>query len=560
MPRPDNEQMQQYRKQHQQVLHELQQKQTEQRQVNRVMEAPQQQAQHVQGDTPVYDGLFRHLASLPPDLPVADGPVPRNERVSYKEKKRQKEAYQALSRQQRLMSEADLKALPQFRTREGVARWAREKLPHSTLTRADTLKQVLDRGDYSNFENLDGTMRNIVATQAMSKLERTYHITEDSDPQDICEQIQRTGPGVSALLNPGLRLALSLAQRDDAFQYSPGLKKFFRELDEAMSTAVMTATLTTKPDYATVREACAARGAQNPDADAEKTINANRYQQVQIAKRLLLMQISQFQKVTNGADGTPQTETWDKTMAVALSHCSRVTLTLPRQEGEGANGEFCQKAMWNILFNDTDHNASQDNPRGSSTHSIRRRSVNDTGVGSKEKKVPFNLIGQRGMNCAIGGLGNAGVSGKTILNDGSCGHFYSMYKEGDATHYGAILMGLESDHYGVTNQMGHTHDIHATAEKASSLGGQRTDEVGNKYGGRQCDLTHTTADNIYQWMMLLEGAMANWYNSPDGMSDDYAKQAMSMLTGKKLDQAGLRELARLLHESAGSWWHFDPEI
>ena len=61
-------------------------------------------------------------------------------------------------------------------------------------------------------------------------------------------------------------------------------------------------------------------------------------------------------------------------------------------------------------------------------------------------------------------------------------------------------------------------------------------------------------------MMLLEAAMANWHNSPDGMSDSYAKQAMSMLTGKKLDRDGLRELSQLLHESAGSWWHFDPEI
>ena len=88
MPRPDNEQMQQYRQQHQQVLHELQQRQAEQ-QVNQVMEAPQQVRQ-VQTDTPVYDGMFRHLAALPPDVPVAGGPVPRAEREGYKEKKRQK--------------------------------------------------------------------------------------------------------------------------------------------------------------------------------------------------------------------------------------------------------------------------------------------------------------------------------------------------------------------------------------------------------------------------------------------------------------------------------------
>lgn len=68
-----------------------------------------------------------------------------------------------------------------------------------------------------------------------------------------------------------------------------------------------------------------------------------------------------------------------------------------------------------------------------------------------------------------------------------------MYKEGDEEHYGAMLMGMESDAHGVMNQMGHTHDIHATPEKASSFGGQRTDEVGNKYGGRQCDLSKKSA-------------------------------------------------------------------
>lgn len=65
--------------------------------------------------------------------------------------------------------------------------------------------------------------------------------------------------------------------------------------------------------------------------------------------------------------------------------------------------------------------------------------------------------------------GISGMKPKFILN--------SMYKEGDEEHYGAMLMGMESDAHGVMNQMGHTHDIHATPEKASSFGGQRQSEV-----------------------------------------------------------------------------------
>jgi hypothetical protein len=150
------------------------------------------------------------------------------------------------------------------------------------------------------------------------------------------------------------------------------------------------------------------------------------------------------------------------------------------------------------------------------------------------------------MNCAIGGLGNAGVSGKTLSNDGSCGHFYSMHKEADSSHYGAMLMGLESDAHRVTNQMGHTHDIHATAEKASSLGGQRLDEVGEKYGGRQCDLSGMSAENIMLWMRALEQAMLRWQAGRNGMSSGDAVAAMTMISGRKMNAEDWASLRRTL--------------
>uniref|UniRef100_UPI004027320A hypothetical protein n=1 Tax=Agathobacter sp. TaxID=2021311 RepID=UPI004027320A len=110
-------------------------------------------------------------------------------------------------------------------------------------------------------------------------------------------------------------------------------------------------------------------------------------------------------------------------------------------------------------------------------------------------------------------------------------HTYSMYKEGDEEHYGAMLMGMESDAHGVMNQMGHTHDIHATPEKASSFGGQRTDEVGNKYGGRQCDLSKKSAREITRWMTALERKMQEWQSQPD--EADYAAP---LLTGEAVEE------------------------
>ena len=501
----------------------------------------------VERDSP-YARFFHTLKPLPP-LPVAGGPVPEEEKVGYKERKRQKKQYEKLGKENRLLRENEVKALPQFQTREGREKWANETLPHSKLTREQTLKQVLNEKDYSNFENLDLVSRNLIASNALAKFVRDYGIGENSAPEAVCAQIQRSGEGVSALLDPTLRLGLSLAQRSRDF--SPKMQKFFRELDESMSTAVMVSTLTHVADRNKVKTYFEGKGAGDAGGDADSAIEANKAQQIQIAKRLLLMQISNFQKVTTlekhrfKADVVRE-EAWDKSMAVALSHCSRVVLTLPKQD-QGFSDAVEQKKMWKSILTTGGENDAQDNSRASSTHSIARRAIKNKGaVGSKEKKVLFNLIGQRGMNCAIGGLGNAGVSGKTLCNDGSCGHFYSMYKEADSNNYGAMLMGLESDANAVTNQMGHTHDWHATAEKASSLGGQRTDEVGDKYGGRQCDLSGITASTITLWMTALENAMRYWQSQTGGMSSPEAVRAMQMISGKKLNVDRQHELITML--------------
>lgn len=492
-----------------------------------------------------YRGLLDKLKDLQPDgIEIAE-PV-QDENVGFKERRnrekqraqqleQQKEQYKILGKTQGLLRFKDVASLNLLRSNDGKKTWMQEKLPHSQLTRQETLRNILDENDYSNFENLDSVMRNVVASSALSKFIQEYNVTEESNPETLCKEIQERTEGVSGLLNPALRLALSLAQRTPGI--SDEMKQIFRRLDEAMSTAVMVATLTHEPDQSKVEQYFRNKGEENPSQRAQKAVVANRAQQIQIAKRLLLMQLSNFQKINdkNGGD-----EPWDKSMAVALSHCSRVVLTLPRQEDGEYNTKEDHKNMWQSILTVNGGNAAQDNSRASSTHSIKRRKVGNSSVGSQEKKVLFNLVGQRGMNCAIGGLGNAGISKKTLCNDGSCGHFYSMHKEADKTHYGSMLMGLESDAAGIMNQMGHTHDIHATPEKASSLGGQRVDEVGKKYGGRQCDLTAISASDISIWMTGLENYIQSYNRSMarpgqyfEAEKDNYRK-IISMLAGEKM--------------------------
>ena len=492
--------------------------------------------QQVQKRESLYERFMQHLKPLPA-TPVAGGPPPAEEKVGRKERRRRIKEYgklnMELKEEPRLVTEEEVRNLPRFRTKQGRDQWANKTLSHSNLTRGETLRRILDNGDYSNFENLDLVMRNMVAGKALEKFHRDFpDVTENSSPEAICEQIKQTGKGVSALLNPALRLGLSLAQKTKGIP--EGMKNFYRELDEAMSTAVMVSTLTHQADETTVKKYFTDKGSGDSDGDADKAIVANKAQQIQIAKRLLLMQLSDFRMITTDKNKNATATPWNKSMAVALSHCSRVVLTLPKQDAGNSN-VLRQQNMWKAIYTVNGSNTAEDNSRASSTHSIERRKAFEVGTtGSKEKKVWFNLIGQRGMNCAIGGLGNGGVSGKTIANDGSCGHFYSMYKEADATHYGTMLMGLESDANGVTNQMGHTHDWHATPEKASSLGGQRTDEVGDKYGGRQCLLNEMSAMDITTWMLALEHKMLEW-QANGGMGQTEARDVISMLAGKKLD-------------------------
>lgn len=503
-----------------------------------------QKQEVIQQQPTPYASFLQHLTPLP-SVQVADGQA-QEEKVGWKEKKRRKEMYKeqykdkekALKGAKNFLKEADLKSLDMFKTKQGREQWENEKLPHSEMTRGQTVRMIMDKGDYSNFENLDGVMRNIIAGKALQKFDRDFVIHKgdvDSQVNEIIQYMKETKEGVSGFLDPALRLGFSLAQK---MKDIPKWKQeIYLKLDEAMSTAVMEATLTHVPDQQKVKDYYSGKGSKDPQGDTQKAISANKAQQIQIAKRLLLMQLSNFQKITKNDNGRLTGTAWDKSMAVALSHCSRVVLTLPRQDDWASNAEQ-QKRMWRAIYTINGNNDAQDNSRASSTHSIARRKVGGGGlVLSKEKKLPFNFIGQRGMNCAIGGLGNSGISGKTLSNDGSCGHFYSMYKEADADNYGAMLMGLESDAAGVMNQMGHTHDIHATAEKASSLGGQRTDEIGEKYGGRQCDLITMSAESIAGWMEALERSMLGWQGQPEGMATADASQVVKLLAGKKMSAA-----------------------
>ena len=525
---------------------------------------PQQQQKVVQ---PAYEEEEKYIA-VPVDTSYSDfmerfHPLsgtavegkqpPAEEKLSWKQRKRRNKDFREwyhmkvddAKERPGLVSAKDLNKTFSYFGKKDREHWEKEVLPHSKLTRGETLRKIIEKGDYSNFENLDELMRNRVATSALLNFNEAFQINEHTTVDEIMSHYREYSSGVSMFLDPALRLGFSLAQKTGGMP--DWAKTLYRELDEAMSTEVMVATLTHKPDVKTVASYYEKKKSKSKLAALDAAYDAiadNKAQQIQIAKRLLLMQLSVFHVPVKDKYGFEVSYSWDKTMAVALSHCSRVALTLPRlKEDSRVNNAQAHQRMWNAIYTVNGKNDAKDNSRMSSTHDIERREVvrgvadrKDPGwvAISWEKKVRFNFTGQRGMNCAIGGLGNNGVGGELLSNDGSCGHFYSMYKEADADHNGAMLMGLESDAAGVMNQMGHTHDLFATPEKASSLGAQRTDEVGEKYGGRQCDLSGMSAETITTWLKALENAMLGWQSQDGGMGSADAMEVMKLLAGKKM--------------------------
>lgn len=146
----------------------------------------QQQLEHM---TP-YARFINDLAPLPPQA-VRGGQVQAEPKVGYKERKRREEAY--------------------------------NQKGDELLENPRLMRQALEEGKYPHFEKMDGIMRNMLARKALDRLNHDYDINEQSNSADICEQIKQNG-GVRALLDPALRLSLSLARRADGV--SDNLKEF----------------------------------------------------------------------------------------------------------------------------------------------------------------------------------------------------------------------------------------------------------------------------------------------------------------------------------------------
>lgn len=412
----------------------------------------------------------------------------------------------------------------------------KQKIKQSVL-----LEKVQD-GDYSHLEQLDPVLRQIEAGRYMA----AHRAELSGSPAEVVRRLKQQG--VQAMLHPLLRIGISMGMKGllpnpPAPPEGMQSREFFESLDAHMNEEVMVETILKQPTEA---ERQALHNGGIGDADITRSGES----QIFIAKIMLATQMGNLQKKRKiGKDKQKkdiyETTTWEGPIANAYAHCSRVGFVLPKEgdvqgENDTIMGRFMGKKEQVGVFK-----------RGAATHSLRRKSKTAGKEGFKEEKTFGTFSNQWGMNVAVGGLGNQGISGaegadRMLKNDGSCGHVYMHVEEESEDAYAGMLIGFESDSYKKTNQLGHTHGF-GNGEFASSFGGQRMDEIGDKYGGREVDLSGVNATEFKSAMLRLETKIRNLRENPDGQAE--LERLVRKLCGTQMNRD---EINALLYQGTGN--------
>lgn len=361
-------------------------------------------------------------------------------------------------------------------------------------------------GDFSQFEKVAPPLRNYLASQYMNELDKSHPEIGQAGPEH---------PEVKKLLeehamNPAFRLGCSLRAQSENYN-----KQNYTQYDDYMNSHIMARTLSpiTPSQVQNLRK----QGLKNDGLN--DFIGKNVEKQVMVAKTLYMAHLGEALVKSEKSMGSWQNggvayggivaEPLDRPVASMAAHCSRTAYVFP--PGPGPQ----QDELFESLTGSAKGNSAGLVRRALATHSVSSGPSVDH---FKEEKKP-TITNQFGMDIAIGGVGNPGISGpegkpRILKNNGSCGHMYMHMDKGGPSKCGSLLIGFESDSPFTTNQMGHTHDLNATPESMSSFFGQRSDEMGLKYGGRIVDCTKVPMDKMKEAMdefsshyrsMLVEG-------------------------------------------------------
>ncbi|MCC8025978.1 MAG: hypothetical protein LIP16_11875, partial [Clostridium sp.] len=364
-------------------------------------------------------------------------------------------------------------------------------------------------GDYSDFEKLAPEAREDLANRYMNELSKRNHLLGSSAPNNsphFSPSEKVNGLLEEQSMNPLFRLGCSLRAKAES---DNKLGSLYRQYDDYMNAYLMKQSLS--PLDKNRLQALKDQGLKGNRLDDE--VKQNVEKQTLLAKTLFLSHLGKTQLVETGEPGAaPQKKALDRPVSSMVAHCSRTSYVFP----PGSRAQ--QDKIFNAILGADMGKDAGVYRRMAATHSV---SSGPTIEDFKEEKK-FSMANQYGMNLSIGGLGNPGISGpdgyQILKNDGSCGHMYMHVDKGGADKCSSLLVGFESDAPGVTNQQGHTHNAKASPEAMSSFLGQRSDEMGMKYGGRIVDCTQLSPHKLAEVMneftahyrtLLVEGMESN---------------------------------------------------
>lgn len=395
-------------------------------------------------------------------------------------------------------------------------------------TQSELLRKA-EAGDYSRLEQLEPALRNVLAASFMK--ENKAEFTGNPEQDALALETKFKG----GLMQPLLRLGISLGMRQ-CLGAGQQTVDYYKNLDAQMNAKIMQNTLAPFRHQDKV-----GAGKDFSQEDVER----NQKSQLFIAKTMLMCHMGTFtlkDKKQNREGG------WEGPVANAFAHCSRVGIVLPGTESYSRNTE--RKTIDSYTGNKGGLEAGFF-VRGAATHTLFKKSKNKGLIKTDfEEKKWVSFFNQRGMNVAVGGLGNNGITGENgteriLKNDGSCGHIYMHLEEADKYNYTSMLVGFESDSYKKTNQLGHTHGF-GNGEFASSFGGQRLDEIGDKYGGRHLDLTKIKAEVFQNVMEKFENSYMQLQSEALNNAEAMARleEMNKKLCGARMSNAELKNFIR----------------
>ncbi len=406
------------------------------------------------------------------------------------------------------------------------------KIGDTKTTQAELFERV-QTGDCSQMEKLDAMLRNRAATVYM----QTHALDYQGTPEEVVQRLREKEDPVSAMMNPLFRLGISCIMNSP--ETPPETKEKYRKLDDLLNKEIMIATITKQKD----RTAPGSVGIS--DEDWERNFQSQKF----MFKTMLTCHLGKMR--CKDKDATPPVDQpWQGSVANAFAHCSRVKITLPA-DSEGVYNEKRQKKMFDVF-----HGKAGFYKRTAATHTMSRKKKGSDGEEVEKKFVSFRS--QYGMDVAVGGLGNNGIpSGpshapmkRQIRNDGSCGHIFMHFEEGTKSKHAGMLIGFESDSAGMTNMMGHKHTWKAKGEFASSFGGQRTDEIGAKYGGRDVDLSDCNMGAYTEILRVADAAMEKMRHYGGAVGPFTLDELTREVCGDLMSEKGLEDFLTKLYRVA----------